>query len=204
MRSNTVTFLTSDGKQFAFPLDFLIERKAVLANKVNGDDLLASMGAYNQLWIPGMPAKFYARDIVSIRFSREDEPPVISEFVDDGHDFVNRPNVSAKARYQYELGDTVVLEGYASDYDQRIIGVRLSFDQGKTWTDCPIENATADKVIYWKFAYTPQVPGRYFVQVRAVNEQGASSPIAATHKFEVVSTKKPEEDDWVRTEQSGQ
>ena len=39
----------------------------------------------------------FVRDIREIRFTNEEVPPVIGPFVDDGHDYTNRPNVAAKA-----------------------------------------------------------------------------------------------------------
>ena len=93
MKCNAVTFTASDGASVTLPLDFLIEKGAVVANKVNGEDLLSVMGAANQLWIPGLPAKYFVRDIVGIRFTQEEEIPVIASFVDDGRDFVNRPSI---------------------------------------------------------------------------------------------------------------
>lgn len=39
MECNTVTFTASDGMKVSFPLDFLIERGAIIADKVNGEDI---------------------------------------------------------------------------------------------------------------------------------------------------------------------
>ena len=47
----------------SFPLDFLLERGAIVANRVNGEDIMSVMGATNQLWVPGLPAKYFVRDI---------------------------------------------------------------------------------------------------------------------------------------------
>ena len=96
-KCNTVTFVGADGMEQSFPLDFLLERGAIVANRVNGEDIMSVMGATNQLWVPGLPAKYFVRDIREIRFTNEEVPPVIGPFVDDGHDYTNRPNVAAKA-----------------------------------------------------------------------------------------------------------
>lgn len=118
MECNTATFTASDGTQVAFPLDFLIERGAVIADKVNGEDISLVMGCSNQLWIPGFPAKYFIRDIVDITFTNEDEPPALPDFQDDGHDFTNRPNVSCRAKYVGHVGQAMKFEGWADDYDQ--------------------------------------------------------------------------------------
>ena len=186
MRCNTVTFTASDGKEVAFPLDFLIEKGAVVASKVNGEDVLSVMGAVNQLWVPGLPAKYFVRDIVGIRFTCEDKPPVLEPFVDDGHDFTNRPNISVKAAYTGQVGKPLSFEGYADDFDRSITAVQFSLDQGSHWTTYPIEQAQTDRWVYWHFEYTPHIPGPYQLKVRSVNEDGKCSPVSAVHSFEVL------------------
>lgn len=160
MKCNAVTFTASDGASVTLPLDFLIEKGAVVANKVNGEDLLSVMGAANQLWIPGLPAKYFVRDIVGIRFTQEEEIPVIASFVDDGRDFVNRPNVSVKAEYTGRVGVPIVFEGWADDYDRRIAAVQFSLDDGATWTEYPTDGADAVRWVYWRFEYLPKRKGR--------------------------------------------
>ena len=131
MECNTATFTASDGTQVAFPLDFLIERGAVIADKVNGEDISLVMGCSNQLWIPGFPAKYFIRDIVDITFTNEDEPPALPDFQDDGHDFTNRPNVSCRAKYVGHVGQAMKFEGWADDYDKRIVAVEFPWMAGK-------------------------------------------------------------------------
>ena len=131
---NTVTFTASDGMEVAFPLDFLLERGAILADKINGEDNADVMGCSNQLWIPGFPAKYFIRDIVGIAFSNEEEPPALPDFQDDGHDYTNRPNVSCKAEYVGYVGKPMLFEGWADDYDKRIVAVEFSLDEGTSLT----------------------------------------------------------------------
>ena len=186
MECNTVTFTAADGRELALPLDALVERGAIVASKVTGDDVLSVMGAVNQLWVPRLPAKYYVRDIVGIRFTREEDPPTFDPFACDGHDFTNRPNVSVKAPYVGRTGEPLVFEGYASDFDRRITAIQLSLDQGEHWTTYPVEHADADRWVYWHFAYTPREAGAYRLKVRAVNDEGACSPSPAVHAFEVL------------------
>ena len=185
MRCNTVTFTAADGHCVSLPLQPLIDRGAVVATRVNGEDIFDVMRARNQLWIPGLPAKFFVRDIVDIRFTEEDEPPVIPEFVDDGHDFINRPNVAVKADYAVRANRPMLLEGWAHDYDKAIAGVELSFDDGETWTQCPTQGATAERWVWWRFEFSPRTAGRNKVLARAVNEDGRKSPTPAAHFFDV-------------------
>ena len=187
MRCNTVTFTAADGHEAALPLQPLIDRGAVVASKVHGEDIFDVLRARNQLWVPGLPAKFFIRDIVSIRFTEEREPPVIPAFVDDGHDFTNRPNVAVKGDRTAFVGQPMLLEGWASDYDKAIVAVELSFDGGETWTACPTEGATAERWVWWRFEFVPRAPGFCKVLARAVNEDGTRSPSPAVHCFEAMS-----------------
>ena len=102
---NTVTFTATDGAVVSFPRDFLIERGAIIADKINGENIADVMGCSNQLWIPGFPAKYFIRDIAKIDFTCEDEVPPLPDFTDDGHDYTNRPNVSCKAEYVGRVGE---------------------------------------------------------------------------------------------------
>lgn len=186
MQANTVTFTASDGKKVAFPLDFLIERGAVIADKINGEDISSVMGCSNQLWIPGFPAKYFIRDIASIDFTEEDEPPVLPDFEDDGHDYTNRPNVSCKAEYTGRVGEPMVFEGWADDYDKRIVAVEFSIDGGLSWHRQDTPGTDAVRWVWWKFEWTPAEPGSFTMRVRSVNEDGKVSPSPAAHSFEVV------------------
>lgn len=185
MQANTVTFTAADGKTQSFPIDFLLNHGAVIASKVNGDDVLSVMGAFNQLWIPGIPAKYFIRDIVGIEFSYQEEVPKLDDFVDDGRDFTNRPNVSVKAEYTGYVGEPLGFEGFASDFDKSIIAVEYSLDEGAHWTRHEIEGAVPEKWVYWYFDWTPRDEGMYRMLVRAVNEDGTCSPIPASHAFQV-------------------
>lgn len=185
---NTVTFTASDGMKVAFPLDFLIERGAIIADKINSENIMDVMGCSNQLWIPGFPAKYFIRDIVAIDFTEEDEPPALPDFVDDGHDFTNRPNVSCKAEYVGYVGQTMRFEGWADDYDKRIIAVEFSLDGGEHWTRQSTEGTDAVRWVWWTFDWVPEEEGDYRMLVRSVNEDGKSSPTPAAHAFQVLAS----------------
>lgn len=88
--ANTVTFLCSDGTEQAFPLGYLIGRHAVISYEVNGEDLSASVGGNNQLWMTSTPASYFVRDVVEMRITVEDETPAIPG---EGFDYPNSPNV---------------------------------------------------------------------------------------------------------------
>lgn len=186
MKCNTVTFTASDGHQASFPLEFLVERGAVIADKVNGEDIASLMGCANQLWIPGFPAKYFVRDIAGIEFTNEEEPSPLPDLRDDGHDYTNRPNISCKASYVGRMGDAMVFEGWADDFDRKIVAIEFSLDGGGTWMRHKTPNTDAVRWVWWRFEWEPEAAGSYAMQVRAVNEDGKVSPHPAEHRFEVI------------------
>ena len=184
-KANTVVFTSADGYVQEFPLDLLIEKGAIIASHVNGEDIKDVMGAANQLWIPGFPAKYFVRDIVKIEFENRAVVPTIPPFEDDGHDYTNRPNVGIDLEFTYPFGQPVTFRGWAHDYDKAITAVEFSLDEGRSWTSCPTEGATAERWVRWEFVWDPPEPGAYVMRVRSVNEDGKKSPIPAVSEFTV-------------------
>ena len=48
----------------AMPLGYVVGRHAVISYQVNGEDLSASVGGNNQLWMTRTPANYFVRDVV--------------------------------------------------------------------------------------------------------------------------------------------
>lgn len=95
--ANTVTFVSADGTRQAFPLGYVVGRHAVLSYEINDEDLSASVGGSNQLWMAKTPANYFVRDVVEIVVSSEEvAPPVPGE--DDEHP--NSPNAGVLAGAQ--------------------------------------------------------------------------------------------------------
>ena len=92
--ANTVTFVCSDGTEQAFPMGYIIGRHAVISYEVNGEDLSASVGGNNQLWMTATPASYFVRDVVEVRITAEAEAPAIPG---EGFDYPNSPNVGMTA-----------------------------------------------------------------------------------------------------------
>ena len=183
------TFTARDGKQVKFPLDYLVERRAILADKINGESMKNVLGCYNQLWIPGCAGKWFVRDVVDISFSEEEgvEPP---KFEKTAKDYTNRPNVFAKAsagpNMLYRIGAPASFEGWGDDYDKDIVAIEFTLDGGRTWTRKSTERAHAGRWVYWNFDFTPEKAGYYRLVVRSVNEDGDVTPIPAYVEFEVI------------------
>ena len=91
---NTVTFVSSDGTEIAMPLSYVVAHHGVISYEVNGEDLSASVGGNNQLWLAGASANYFVRDIVEVRVTEEAEvPPAPGE----GMEYPNSPNVGITA-----------------------------------------------------------------------------------------------------------
>lgn len=88
--ANTVTFVCSDGTEQAFPLGYVIGRHAVISYEVNDEDLSASVGGNNQLWMTSTPASYFVRDVVEVLITAEEEAPATPGA---GFDYPNSPNV---------------------------------------------------------------------------------------------------------------
>ena len=98
-----------------------------------------------------------------------------------------RAKISVLNRFDdaFAVGDQITFEGYADDFDVAIDAVEFSLDGGKTWTACSTEGATADKWVYWHFAYVTEAPGTYKLDVRARTAEGRVSPLASSVVFTV-------------------
>lgn len=73
------------------------------------------------------------------------------------------------------VGEEMVFEGWAGDYDRAICAIEFSIDGGTSWTSHETPGATSDRLVKWKFAYTPEAPGEYRLLVRSVNDRGEAS-----------------------------
>lgn len=95
--ANAVTFISTDGTKAVFPLGYLIGRHAVLSYEINDEDLSASVGGNNQLWMTKTPANYFVRDVVQIVVSTEDVAPA-APGADDEHP--NSPNAGVLSGVQ--------------------------------------------------------------------------------------------------------
>ncbi len=87
---NTATFISSDGTELSIPISYLVGRHAVISYEINDEDLSASVGGNNQLWMTRTPANYFIRDIVEVRFSSEENLP---DTPGKDAEYPNSPNV---------------------------------------------------------------------------------------------------------------
>ena len=86
---NALTFVSSDGCEVTLPLAWVVAHHGVLSYEINGEDLSASVGGNNQLWLVGAPANLFVRDISEIRVEALPEAPADPA---EGAEFPNSPN----------------------------------------------------------------------------------------------------------------
>lgn len=95
--ANAVTFVSADGTEVMLPLGYVIGRHAVISYEINDEDLAASVGGSNQLWMTRTPANYFVRDVVEIVVSAEDEAPAVPG---ENDEHPNSPNAGLLAAAQ--------------------------------------------------------------------------------------------------------
>lgn len=95
--ANALTFVSADGTEMTLPLAYVIGRHAVLSYEINDEDLSASVGGNNQLWMMKTPANYFVRDVVEVVVSTEEVAPE-APGVNDEHP--NSPNAGVLAGIQ--------------------------------------------------------------------------------------------------------
>ncbi len=86
----------------------------------------------------------------------------------------------------YFVGRAVGFSGWVDDFERNISAMQFSLDGGAHWTEYATPGVSSERGVCWKFAYTPQRPGRYLLTVRAVDGEGAVSTLVSGHAFEVL------------------
>lgn len=179
---NTITFRSEDGYGLPMPLSYALEKDAMLVYQINGESLPDSQGAPLQVWMPASTANYFTRRVVDIELTAEAQTPDVQQ-----PDAAQRAKVSIlnTAQDAFAVGDRIEFEGYADDFDVPVAAVEFSLDGGKTWTSCETQGATADRWVYWHFAYVPEEAGTYKLTVRARTAEDVVSPLAASVVFTV-------------------
>ena len=180
---NTVTAYGADGFGQPLPLQYALEKNALLVYQVNGEELSSSAGSSLQLWMPETVARYFTRNIVDIELTQEAEEPVLQGMDPCYRNKVNVLNYSDGC--VFKAGDEITFEGVADDLGSPIAALELSFDDGRTWTTCETTGATADKWVNWQFSTSFDEAGDYRMTVRARTADDLVSPLAATLLFTV-------------------
>ena len=180
---NTVTVRGSDGYGKALPLKLAVEKGAMLVYNVGGEGLRPENGGPVQLWMPGVVASYFTRQVTEIELTAEAETPALEIAAPDQRAKINILNQIGDATFK--AGDLLTFEGYADDCGSVVAAVEFSMDGGETWTACSTEGATADKWVYWYFGYVPEEAGTYKLEVRARTADDTVSPLSSSVVFTV-------------------
>lgn len=86
----------------------------------------------------------------------------------------------------HHVGEPIVFEGYADDFEHGVAAIEFSLDNGATWTAYSTADSIDEVGLSWRFAYTPTQPGCYLLKARAVSKQGETSPLVSGFAFEVL------------------
>ncbi len=164
-------------------MQYALDKNALLVYQVNGEELKASEGSSLQLWMPETVARYFTRNIASIELTREDAVPEVASVDPMYRNKIDIMNYSDDC--VFKAGDEITFEGVADDLGSPIAAIEFSFDNGRTWTSCDTDGATADKWVNWQFTTSFEEKGDYRMTVRAKTADGMVSPLAATLLFEV-------------------
>ena len=174
---NTITVRGADGYGLDLPLQYALEKKALIVYKINGEDVPSG----TQLWMPSTVARYFTRNIASIELSARDEVPEVQGVDDEYRAKVNLLNDATACKFP--VGKTITFEGYADDCGSPIAAVEFSMDGGETWTACETPDTTTDKWVMWNFGFVPEEVGEYQLTVRARTADGTVSPLASSMSF---------------------
>ena len=181
---NTVTAYGADGFGQALPLQYALDKKAMLVYEVNGEGLKSTDGSAVQMWLPETIARYFTRNIVNIELTRQAEEPSVQQVDPQFRNKIDIHNTSEGC--VFKAGYDITFEGVADDCGSPITAIEFSFDDGATWTSCATDGATADKWVNWQFTTSFAEPGDYSVSVRAKTADGVVSPLESTLTFEVI------------------
>lgn len=184
VEADAVTLVCEEGKS-TFKVDWLIEKKAILAFKMNGENLPSELGYPCTMFTEGTGASSSRRYITGLEFVdgaevkkwKNDVPGTLLPGEDDT--YFNKP-VGAFLNVQdgqiFTGTSSVTFEGYADGFNEQVTEVSFSLDQGKTWQTCDTSSSTIDRWIYWTYRIDGLEPGSYDLRMRIVTETGRVIP----------------------------
>lgn len=175
-----------DGWSRGETLETLAENGAYLVYEINGERLS---------WEDGYPVRIWyqARGVPSsIRWTSELEvvdtdPSEVTVFegwqldeansLDESEEgtWFNKPNAGIAHFHEGQIipvGEAYEFEGYAQGYDEQIVSVEFSLDNGATWQKLDTSDSDKTKWVYWHFSFTPEEEGSYVLSVRATTADG--------------------------------
>lgn len=176
-----------DNWVYPLPVDYLKDNDVFLVYEINGQPLTMEQGYPVQFWGENIGSVHYCKR--PTRIALEDTPAEPRNYVlkKDGQ-YINKPNCGIWHYTEgtvFPFGEPVQFEGYADAYDEPIVALEISMDNGKTWTRYDTPDMDTVRLVHWTYEFTPENPGSYVMQVRAITDTGLVSPRAAKLLFNV-------------------
>lgn len=181
---DAVTLVCEEGKS-TFKVDWLIEKKAILAFKMNGENLPSELGYPCTMFTEGTGASSSRRYITELQFSdaadvtkwKNDVPGTLVPGTEDT--FFNKPVaafMNVRDGQIFTNTSSVTFEGYADGYNEQVTDLSFSLDAGKTWQSCDTTSSTIDRWVYWTYRIDNLEPGSYDLRLRVTTETGRVIP----------------------------
>ena len=178
-----------DGWSRGETLETLAENGAYLVYEIDGERLSWEEGYPVRIWYQGRGVPSSIRWTSELEVVNTD-PSELKTFegweldetntldpADEGTWF-NKPNAGIAHFHEgqiIEAGKPYEFEGYAQAFDEQVVAVEFSLDNGETWKRLDTSDSDPTKWVYWHFTYTPEEAGSYVLSVRAVTESGLVS-----------------------------
>ena len=164
-----------------------------LVYKIGGEYLDGGRGFPVLNWYEAVDAQSNVKQIVGYRVTDLDwdyyDKRIPCGWMNDQGGYDNKPNatiLNVPEGLLIETGKPHTFEGYADAFNERIVSVEFSMDDGATWTKYDLGETDVKKWIYWNWTWTPESDGSYVLTVRATSESG----LVSTTLHEVMVTAK--------------
>lgn len=178
-----------DGWSRGETLETLAENGAYLVYEINGERLEWDRGYPVRIWYQsrGVPSSIrWTSDLEVVNTAPEDVKTFSGWQLDETNaldpddvgTWFNKPNAGITYFHEgqiIEAGKPYSFEGYAHAFDEQIVAVEFSLDNGATWTRFDTSDSDKTKWVYWHYTFTPEETGAYVLSVRAVSESGLVS-----------------------------
>lgn len=181
--------VASDGWERGETLETLETNGAYLVYEINGERLAWEDGYPVRIWYNARGVPSSIRWLSELKVVDTDpseittfEGWILDEFntldPDDQGKWYNKPNAGILNFHEGQIvkaGEPYEFEGYAQGFDEQIVAVEFSLDNGKTWQRLDTSDSDKTKWVYWHFTYTPEEASSYVLSVRAISESGLVS-----------------------------
>lgn len=180
--ANVIYPTAPSGYTQALPVEGAENGEIYLVYKLNGEYLTYEEGAPVMVWDTdlrclGNHTRFVSEVVVAS--VPEEEVHFYNGLPDREGNYFDKPNAGITNFHDgqiVEVGKPFDFTGFAQAFDEQIVAVEFSLDQGETWTTFDTSDSDETKVVWWTFAYTPEKAGSYVMSIRAVSDTGKVSP----------------------------